>query len=138
MAKTVNNKYTIQPYIKAKMEIHFHEMKSFYENGKVIKSFNWSDYYEATADYCGVSPSTISQLKNKNLTPSLILALRLSKWLGVPVERLCRVVEKDKEVETAKCIYAGCDRQATAKGVCLKHLPHYYSQQEKESDNDAE
>lgn len=120
MAKATNYTYEVKANIREFMDIDFMKAKS------MNPTLKWSDYYEIVGSVCGVSPSTISQIRLKGLTPSLIVAIKLSEFLDVPVNVLCQVVEKDVSENVDRCIIQGCDRVATTRGYCLKHLKIAY------------
>ncbi len=120
MAKATNYTYEVKPNIREFMDIDFAKFKERNPN------FKWSDYYENIGRACGVSPSTISQIRLKGLTPSLIVAIRLSEILDVPVNILCQVVEKETTEKVESCLVDGCERVATTRGYCLSHLRRAY------------
>lgn len=126
MAKATNYKYEIKPNIREYMDNDF-----FYKKSRNPR-LKWSDYYEEVGALCGVSPSTISQIRLKELTPSLIVAIKLSEMLHVPINVLCKVTEKAESEVVEECKVQGCDRVATTRGYCMKHLNRAYKELESE------
>ncbi|WAX16635.1 hypothetical protein LC76P1_00198 [Lysinibacillus phage LC76P1] len=124
MARNTNYRYETKSNIRFHMDRDYKNRRASFE--AVGSDFKWSDYYEMLAKFCGVSPSTISQMRLKRAIPSLIVAVKLSEWLGVSVAELVSIVEKESPLETPKCIVAGCERHATTKGYCMKHVPSIY------------
>lgn len=95
MSATVNARYEIKSNIKEIMEKDYLEKKEKWESVHDNKYFR-VDYYDELAMYCGISPSTVSQMKQRNLFPSYIVAIKMSQWLKVDVTEIWEVVEKNK------------------------------------------
>ncbi len=81
-----------------------------------------SDMYEEVAEYCGVSPSTISQIRLKGLPPSYILGIKLAEFIGVEPTDIWAIEEVENYEGRPKCIIEGCERVGTSKGLCMKHV----------------
>lgn len=130
MACKTNNRFKVHSNIKMYLDEDFKKHKAIHDSKPENDKYRWLDYYEVLGWYCGVSPSTITQMKNKNLLPSLVVALRLAKWLNVSVEDLLQAVEKESTVDAPKCVVEGCDRYATTRDLCLKHSTQFYNNKE--------
>ena len=84
-----------------------------------------SDMYEEIAEYCGISPSTVSQLRlkgDKGLLPSYIVGIKMAEFVGVQPTDMWAIEEVENYQGREKCIIEGCDRIGTAKGLCMKHV----------------
>lgn len=81
-----------------------------------------SDMYEEIAEYSGVSPSTVSQMRLKGLLPSYVVAIKISEFMGVQPTDVWVVEEREDYIGREKCIVEGCDRIGTAKGLCMRHV----------------
>lgn len=126
--KKKNNRYIIVSHAKELLTRYF--VKE-YENK------TYSDMYEDIGLYCGISPSTVSQIRIKNLAPSYIVAIKLSELLGVKPTDIWEVVEAEdySEGDSAKCRVFGCDRIATTRGYCMKHVYVSKNEIEREREN---
>lgn len=124
MARNTNYRYETKSNIRYYMDKDYNDRLASLE--VVGSQFKWSDYYEVLGKFCGVSPSTISQMRLKKAIPSLIVAVKLSQWLNVRVDELVSIEDKETPLETPECIVAGCKRHATTKGYCMKHVPSIY------------
>lgn len=93
MDKSKNSKYKTVAHIKNYLENDFQRKKMIIEQTEKRKYFK-VEYFEEVAEFCGISPSTVSQMHVRNLLPSYIVAIQLSKYLNVEVTTLFEVVEK--------------------------------------------
>lgn len=127
-AKKKNNRFTIKSNVKEMLTKYF--IKNY--EGK-----HYSDMYEDIAEYCGISPSTVSQMRLKNLAPSYIVAIKLSELLEVEPTEIWEVVEVEGYDDSKKevCRVFGCDRIATTRGYCMKHVYFSKTEIEKERNN---
>ena len=82
----------------------------------------YSDMYEEIAEYCGISPSTVSQLRLKGLLPSYIVANKIAEFMGVNPTDMWAIEEIEGYQGREKCIVEGCERIGTAKGLCMRHV----------------
>ena len=102
---------------------------NFYESNR-YKYETLSDFYEELGEYCGVSPSTIGQMRLKGMAPSYIASIKISEFLGVKPTDIWKVVELEDYEERTRCIVEGCERVGTTKGLCMRHV--YLSNEMKE------
>ncbi|MFJ7982308.1 helix-turn-helix domain-containing protein [Lysinibacillus xylanilyticus] len=109
-------------------------MSQVYKSEKELRAINGqkytlNDFCEEVAEYCGISPSTVSQIRIRNLQPSFIVSIKLAEFLEVDVSELFEIVEVDGyKNNREKCIIDGCERIATTKGYCMKHLHKGYAE----------
>lgn len=128
--KKKNNRFTIKSNVKELLTEYF--IKNY--EGK-----HYSDMYEDIAEYCGISPSTVGQMRLKNLAPSYIVAVKLSELLEVEPTEIWEVVEMEENEKTEQrqgvCRVFGCDRVSTTRGYCMKHVYFSKNDIEKERGN---
>lgn len=85
----------------------------------------YSDMYEEIAEYCGISPSTVSQLRlkgDRGLLPSYIVGIKIAEFIGVQPTDMWSIEEIEGYQGREKCIVDGCERIGTAKGLCMRHV----------------
>ncbi|GFN31802.1 helix-turn-helix domain-containing protein [Paenibacillus xylaniclasticus] len=115
--KKKNMRYELVSHVKQVLAEHY--IKHYEQQG-----MKYSDMYEDIAEYCGVSPSTISQMKLKNTAPSYIVAVKMAEFVDRPVSDIFSIVESENyaKLEKTLCRVSGCDRVATTRGYCLRHV----------------
>ena len=97
----------------------------FYEKYGAERGYELlTDMYEEIGEYCGISPSTVAQIRLKNLQPSYVVAVKLSEFLGVEPSEIWEVVQLEdyKGPEKPLCKVDGCERMAVTKGYCMRHV----------------
>lgn len=92
-----------------------------------------SDMYEEIAEYSGVSPSTVAQMRLKGLLPSYISAIKIAEFIGVEPTDIWSIEESEDYQSRPKCIIEGCDRVGATRGLCMKHVYHIRNIKGKES-----
>lgn len=105
---------------------------------KEDKDITIQEVMEAIGKYADISWATIKQFKNKDMQPSLAVAIRISEFLNTSVEELWTVEyeysmideeKKPKKVndkkEKPKCKHENCNRQSIARGLCNKHYQQF-------------
>jgi len=95
MSKT-NSKFKVLSNVQHYLERDYQMLKAIKESDLDNKYFR-KQYFNELALYCGVSPSTISQMHARNLHASYLLAIKISEFINVPVEKIWQVVEKENE-----------------------------------------
>ena len=113
-AKSKNSRYYIVSNAKAVFDEYYKANDWRYET--------LSDFYEELGEYCGVSPSTIGQMRLKGLPPSVIAGQKIAEFLGVDFSDIWKIVEKEDYEERPRCIVEGCNRVGTTKGLCMRHV----------------
>ena len=111
-AKRSNSRYEIKSNAKEILNKYYREE---YHNSTL------SDMYEDIANYCGISPSTVGQIRLKNLQPSYVVSVKLAELLNVKTTDIWEVVE-NKTYDRPSCKVFGCKRVATTRGYCMKHV----------------
>lgn len=97
----------------------------FYEEHKEERGYKLlTDMYEEIGEYCGISPSTVAQIRLKNLQPSYIVTVKLSEFLGVNASDIWEVVQLEdyQGPEKPLCKVDGCGKVAVTKGYCMRHV----------------
>ena len=112
--KSKNSRYYIVSNAKAIFDNFYKENDWRYET--------LSDFYEEVGEYCGISPSTVGQMRLNGLAPSYIAGIKVAEFLGVEPTDIWKVVELDDYVERPRCIVEGCNRVGTTKGLCMRHI----------------
>ena len=112
--KAKNSRYYIMSNSKAIFDDFYKANNTRYET--------LSDFYEELGEYCGVSPSTIGQMRLNGVAPSFIAGVKVAEFLGVETTDIWRVVELEDYVERPRCIVEGCNRVGTTKGLCMRHV----------------
>ena len=112
--KKKNSRYYVVSNAKEVFDNYYHANKHKYET--------LSDFYEEIGEYCGVSPSTIGQMRLNGLAPSLIAGVKIGEFLDVKPTDIWKVVELDNNEERPRCIVEGCNRVGTTKGLCMRHV----------------
>lgn len=116
--KRANNRYEVVSHANK-------IITEFYGNYKAEKGYELlTDMYEEIGEYCGISPSTVAQIRLKNLQPSYIVAVKLSEFLGVDPSEIWEVVQLEdyKGPEKPLCKVDGCEKMAVTKGYCMRHV----------------
>ena len=113
-AKPKNSRYYLVSNAKEVFDNYYEENRWRYET--------LSDFYEELGEYCGVSPSTIGQMRLKGLPPSVLAGIKVAEFLGVEFTDIWKAVEKEDYIERPRCIVEGCNRVATTKGLCMRHV----------------
>ena len=112
--KSRNSRYYIVSNAKAIFDKFYKENSSRYET--------LSDFYEEVGEYCGISPSTVGQMRLNGVAPSYIAGMKLAEFLGVEPTDIWLIIENEDYVERPKCIVEGCNRVGTTKGLCMRHV----------------
>lgn len=104
-----------------------------------------ADIIKDIAQFCKISPETVKAYKNRNVIPSLPIAIRLADYFRVQVTDIFSIVDYDLAVENKKNAgrkkgqyssnqsKAGdnivtckeCGQVAIAKGLCMRHYQQY-------------
>jgi DNA-binding XRE family transcriptional regulator len=105
---------------------------------KEEKDITIQEIMEAIGDYADISWTTIKQFKNKDMQPSLAVAIRIAEFLKTSVEELWTVEyeysmideekkpKKVKEIKVKpKCKDENCERESIARGYCNKHYQQF-------------
>lgn len=92
---------------------------------------------EEIGDYADISWTTIKQFKNKDMQPSLAVAIRIAEFFKTSVEDLWTVeyeysmIDEEKKPakkpkkEKPKCKHENCDRESLSRGLCNKHYQQF-------------
>lgn len=131
MSKTKNSRYHIVSNLEEHMTRYFLSEKVVrFEKGE---KYIWADLYEELSKHCGITPSTVSQMRLRGLFPSYIVAIKMSEFLGVSPTDIWRVVDNSEAFDetTVKCAQDDCERVAGTRGYCMKHIPSIYKETEK-------
>ena len=94
-------------------------LTKFFEDNKYERL---SDMYEELGEYSGVSPSTISQMRHRNVAPSYTVAMKIAEYIGVAPTDIWAIEEVEDYQGRPKCTVEGCGRVATSKGLCMRHV----------------
>ena len=116
--KRANNRYEVVSHANK-------IITEFYEQNKDEMGYELlTDMYEDIAEYCGISPSTVAQMRLKNLQPSYIVSVKLSEFLGVEPSDIWEVVELEDYQGPKKppCKVEGCEKMGVTKGYCMRHV----------------
>lgn len=89
-------------------------------------NYTINEFYEELSEFTGVSPSTIAQIRLRNIAPSFILAEKVSQFLGVPTSLLWEIKQYDSIVERQKCEVKGCKNTAGTHNLCIQHVGMRY------------
>jgi DNA-binding XRE family transcriptional regulator len=87
-------------------------------------------------DYAEISWNTVKQFKNKDMQPSLSVAIRIAEFFNTNVENIWTVehyesiVEEVKpkqkvQKEKPKCKHENCFNESIARGFCNKHYQQF-------------
>lgn len=88
-------------------------------------------------EFADISWQTVKQIKNKDMQPSIAVALLIAQFFNVKVEDIWTVeeyenveVEKVKNIqkpkkEKSKCNQPNCEDEAFARGMCNKHYQSF-------------
>jgi DNA-binding XRE family transcriptional regulator len=92
---------------------------------------------EILGEYCNCSWTSIKQVKDRNMQPSIAIALRMAQFFELSVEDIFEVEEfdnpneiKPKKVVKSKkqkepCTYPHCNNVSIARGLCNKHYQQF-------------
>ena len=93
---------------------------------------------EAIGEHADVSWTTIKQIKNKDMQPSLAVAIKIAEFLNTSVEELWTVeqeysmIDEEKKPKKEKpkkekpiCKHKNCKRQSFARGLCNMHYQQF-------------
>ena len=131
MSKTKNSRYHIVSNLEEHMTRYFlsEKLQRFEKGEKYI----WADLYEELGKYCGITPSTVSQMRLKGLSPSYIVGIKMSEFLGVSPTDIWSIVDENgvSDKTTVKCAQDDCERVAGTRGYCMKHVPSIYREMKK-------
>jgi DNA-binding XRE family transcriptional regulator len=105
---------------------------------KEDKDITIQEVMERIGAYADISWTTIKQFKNKDMQPSLAVAIRIAEFFKCSVEDLWTVeyeysmIDEEKKPkkekvkkEKPKCKHHDCERQSIARGFCNKHYQQF-------------
>jgi DNA-binding XRE family transcriptional regulator len=119
---------------------------------KENKDITIEEVMKEIGDFADVSWTSIKQIKDRNMQPSIAVALRISEFFNTTIneiwftEKVNNVIKKElkqtkKKITVAKekpiCKEEGCKNKSLARGLCNKHYQQYrnYHLNEVKTDN---
>lgn len=120
---------------------HLNEAIKKYQKEVSIKEdrdITIQEVMETIGSHADISWSTIKQIKNKDMQPSLAVGIKIAEFLNTTVEHLWTVEVVDSIIDVEKkpkkskvkkeksiCKHEGCTSDSLARGFCNKHYQQF-------------
>lgn len=92
------------------------------------------DVMEELGQFADISWNTVKQIKNKDMQPSLAVAMRIAEFFETTVEEMFIVEQQDTHKEPQRdtpktdkpqCSHTNCENDSFARGLCNKHYQQF-------------